>query len=130
MAINSKLKTWKFSSPELCFGKHTPRGNPDALVIIRIAKERSSRIPVQFKLASKLLTEAGFKKGDMLDLQYDDGVTVLCRCANGRKLHSPSSSGRATVEFNLPPVYSKLFTGKRAGSIEVEPGRVAFVVTD
>lgn len=131
MAVNSKLKKWKFSNPEVCAGKRAVRGPADALIIIGAAKERAGRVPVQFKLSGSLCEQSVFKPGDLLDMSYDDGIVVVFRgLRGGRKLHKPSRSGRSIIEFSMPPAYAELFAGKRAGSVEAENGRVAFVLLD
>ena len=126
--VNSKLRQWKFSNPAISQMRKSPRGSSDALILITQSKPRNGRVPVAFKLSAALRAQAAFVPGDIIDLSYDDGVVVLYRDNNGRAMHRPSTSGRATVEFVLPPKYAKLFDSKRASCVEAERDRVAFVL--
>ena len=126
--VNSKLRQWKFSNPAISQMRKSPRGSSDALILITQSKPRNGRVPVAFKLSAALRAQAAFVPGDIIDLSYDDGVVVLYRDNNGRAMHQPSTSGRATVEFVLPPKYAKLFDNKRASCVEAERDRVAFVL--
>jgi len=128
--MNEKLKKWNLA--DVRKKVNHGRAKADELIAITANTEKTNSKPTHIRLSihSRAIKQLGWIHGDSISISYDNGVVLLHRERDGYTLGSSGANNcsRSYVRFPLPLDYVKLFVGKDAANIEIDSGKMAFVL--
>ena len=133
--MNTKLRT-RFSYSSVVEKRRGSTGSRiDELVTVIVTKLAHTDKPVvQFSLHARAVEDAGWKPGDTIGFDYDEGAVCLYKDKDGRKLTktgSGSAERRSYLRFgSLPKEFVSIFVARACINVEIEGGRMAFDLQD
>jgi len=131
--INEKLNIKWRSTDTGVRPKRAAIGRPgERLISITTRKDKKSNGAYGFislTFHARAIAKAQWQVGDRIALEYDNGTVLLSKDNAGTKLGmNHTGSHRPTMLIRVVPECVQMFRGMQASAIEIENGRMAFVL--